>query len=254
MIPVKQSTLSGWAWSEGKFVDVLAQPTVPDERRDHDFSHMQALLVKLLETMTHGKIVRTYEGGSMELYYRAATDSQRGRFIVTGLTPEEAEQALVERQKEYEVKCFTPRELYALKPVRVSHILHHFLSTHLRDEIDAWAIDTNKLEETKLIEIRDLADECEDGRRTWTLETIWFNGMPVMVVNSSGRDGDEYFNRYITDRQLFESMVSYIRTFSEPDSVEGVVDIDAVIPDMTEFYHATIHKYYDMKNQKRRNF
>ena len=123
---------------------------------------------------------------------------------------------------------------------------------HLANEIPAWSVDTQSAEAEEQIEIRVLADECEDGRRTWTLETVWYRGLPVMIVNSSGRDGDEYHNRYVTDAHQFERMLEFLRAFCKNDGIDGLVNnVDKVIPDMTEFYGATIHDYYDVEKQEK---
>jgi hypothetical protein len=125
---------------------------------------------------------------------------------------------------------------------------------HLRDEINdtynfAW--DRLGAEQPARLELRILADECPDGRRTWTLCTAWFDGKPFMVANSSGRDGDEYYNRWVTDAGLLHSMVEYLRTFI-PQQAAETVDPDKVIPDMTEFYNATLHDYYDVAKQAKK--
>ena len=114
------------------------------------------------------------------------------------------------------LKVFTPNELYSLKPVRADKgedWINGVVGLHLRDEVDSFDLDWRGLAMAGRIEVRTLADICFDGRRTWELETVWFDGLPVMVVTSSGRDGDEYHNRYITAPKAFAEMVAFVRIF-----------------------------------------
>jgi hypothetical protein len=237
------------AWNEGEEPERL---TV-NGTEQRQMEQLQNAIRIALETRTYGKISATRGSETISLYYRAWTDPQRGRYLVTGLDPADAEKQMHDEQKRLAVKCFTPRELYALKPYKVHHDLYPLIYLHLENEIPYGDVDTNAAEAEEQIEIRVLADECEDGRRTWTLETVWFCGNPVMVVNSSGRDGDEYHNRYITDLIQFENMLKFLRAFCKNNEIEGlVIDLDKTIPDMTEFYNATLHDYYDVEKQEKR--
>jgi hypothetical protein len=126
----------------------------------------------------------------------------------------------------------------------------------MQNEVSHYDLDINAIEAENRIEIRTIADSCADGRRTWTLETVWFRFIdelvPVMVVNSSGRDGDEYHNRWITDEQMFVAMLGFLREFRKGDALTDMAGLDKVIPEMTEFYGGTIHDYYDVERQEKR--
>lgn len=246
--------LSARVWDEG----IETVEVYPAGISEKDFTELENVVVRRMNAdsnvVTHAVISRKFDTlETLDIHYVAATDSYRGRFIVTGTSAEDAQQELAKRRKEYEARCFTPRELYALKPIKTSTDPYHLINVHLSEGVPYAASNADaNLAEHGLIEIRTLADECSDGRRTWTLETIWFKGRPVMVVNSSGRDGDEYHNRFITDRESFEDMVSYIRSFCNETQPEDRVSADTVIPGMTEFYNATIHRYYDVDKQEKK--
>jgi len=70
---------------------------------------------------------------------------------------------------------------------------------HFSEDVNYLDLDLDEVEKTQRMETRTIVDHDYDGRRGWTLQTVWFDGKPVMVVNSSGRDGDEYHDRWITD-------------------------------------------------------
>lgn len=184
-----------------------------------------------------------------EMLFRTFDDEHRGFQIIAGTDEADLNQSYLMQRQFCTQKVFSPKELYALKPVRVHKYLHHFISTHLREEITAFDIDLDAIEKDGLVELRVLGDRCPDGRRTWTLETVWFKESPVMVVNSSGRDGDEYHERWISDKDLFIAMVLYLKRFTTSTEVDGLVSPDTIIPAMTEFYNATIHDHYDVVNQ-----
>jgi len=74
-----------------------------------------------------------------------------------------------------------------------------------------------------------------------------------MVVNSSGRDGDEYSERFITDGDTFAAMVRFLQEFIEDATVTGFVKANAIIPAMTEFYGRTLHDFYDVVTQTPKN-
>jgi len=220
-----------------------------------DFDHLAPELHRQLETKEYGKIVRSYPandhviGGELVLWYRAFDDPYRGRQIVAG-----AEEA--ERNEYYQLqktlcaqKVFTPTELYALKPTRVDSADWHTISVHLPDELSYFEMDHDAAVAANRMETRTLVDHDYDGRRGWTLQTVWFDSEPVMVVNNSGRDGDEYHDRWITDLGAFGKMVAWLRTFAPPDNL-GYVEADAKIPGLTEFYNHTIHDYYDVERQE----
>lgn len=230
------------AWNEGEEPETIAIP-------DSILLNVDIAIYNHMETKTHGKLVAKREDRDLEIYYRAYTDEHRGRIVVSGLTAEEADEHIVRRRKQLERKCFTPRELYALKPTRTEFDLYSLVMVHLTAEIDGWAFDMNAASKTERVEIRNLVDYCADGRRTWTLQTIWFDGEPVMVVTSSGRDGDENHERFITNRERFDEMLDFFRSFGKEVALSGHVSIDQVIPSMTEFYNATIHDYYNVDTQ-----
>ena len=252
-----QSELHAYVWDEGETpTEVFLSPDNGTYGREDD--KLRHDLYKALETKEYGKFQRIWpanvrmDAGELSILFRAFTDQYRGRIIVSGT--DEAD--LAKTYDAYRIACqrkvFTPTELYALKPVRVDYASWHTLNVHLRNEIDSYDLADGAIEESKRFETRTLVDHDYDGRRGWTLQTVWFDGKPVMVVNSSGRDGDEYHDRWITDGKTFAEMVSWLRTFQPETADTGFVEASKPIPEMTEFYGHTIHEYYDTETQESR--
>jgi hypothetical protein len=243
--------------------EIKVQAFVWDEREEpreiYWSGNIERLILQHLETKEYGKIVKIYPAEIMlppvqrelVLYYRAFDDEHRGRQVATGTDPADLDAAYQELKRRCAMRVFSPAELYAMKPVRTNCGFWHTVSVHLSGEVNYFGIDLDAVEKTQRMETRTLADHDYDGRRGWTLQTVWFDGKPVMVVNSSGRDGDEYHERWITDAGQFGRLVVFLKSFtSEPGGSTDFVKADAKIPAMTEFYSHTIHDYYDVEAQE----
>jgi hypothetical protein len=231
-----------------------------------DDNAIQYWVAEQLATHEFAKFVRTFpsnahvEGGEIVLLYQAFTDEFRGRQMISGTDEQDLAESVERHKKFCAQKVFTPAELYALKPALRRHDGEplvdfggwHTVTVHLQ-EVDYYDLDTDKIEATRRFEVRTLVDHDYDGRRTWTLETVWFDSKPVMVVNSSGRDGDEYHERWITDGAAFGDLIVFLNSFRKTDEQSGdFVKASDVIPAMTEFYNHTIHDYYDVERQESR--
>ena len=260
-----QSELHAYVWNEGETPTevFLSEDNGTYGREDDKLRHD---LYKALETKEYGKFQRIWpanvhmDAGELSILFRAFTDQYRGRIIVSGVDEAELAKMYAEQKAFCAQKVFTPAELYALKPAlnphsgepRVDYGSWHTLSVHI-PEVDYYNLDTDAIEATKRFETRTLVDHDYDGRRGWTLQTVWYDGKPVMVVNSSGRDGDEYHDRWITDNQAFGDMIGFLRSYGKDDQPPtDFVKASDVIPAMTEFYNATIHDFYDVERQESR--
>ena len=222
-----------------------------------DDTLLPAMLMQRLETKEYGKVVKTYPAskhvskGELVLHYRAFDDEFRGRQIVSGTDLADLDRAYQEHKRRCAARVFTPAELYALKPTHVDYGTWHTINVHLSSDVDYFSLTGNfdAIEKQQRMETRTIVDHDYDGRRGWTLQTVWFDGKPVMVVNSSGRDGDEYHGRWITDSALFGELVAFLRSFT-PEAKGDQVKASAKIPAMTEFYNHSIHDYYDVEAQE----
>ena len=92
------------------------------------------------------------------------------------------------------------------------------------------------------VELRYLKDVCFDGERSWTLATLWYQRIPVAVIQRAGRGGVDYCARFITNNQHFLRMCVYIREcdaaqFPPKENTADVIrDDDDTLRELTEFY------------------
>jgi len=134
-----------------------------------------------------------------------------------------------------------PNELYQRKPERTTHELYSVIGgwePHIA-EIDECDFYYDKCQEEERIEIKFYKDFCFDGRRTWTLGSIWFEGKPLMVFRNAGREGIDHYSRFITNQELYHDMVAYLRSFCIDQDLE-VYDPDEDIEDLESFYGNTL--------------
>lgn len=138
------------------------------------------------------------------------------------------------------------QELYEREPEYVTHDLS-VIYDHI-DETDIWNYNIGKYESgmdtnADRIDIRVLKHFDFDFRRFWQLATVWFDGCPVMICQNAGREGYDHVARYITDRDKFLEMCSYIKTWIaerfEPINKTPMVrthDLTKKCDYLTEFY------------------
>lgn len=251
-----QITIKAYVWNEGE------TPTELKWDGPDLFDRIQHDLTEQLETKEFGKLVKTWyktefvPGGAesavsdeLILLYRAFTDPYRGRQICSGMDENDLSKLFEETKARCAAKVFAPVELYKLASTRpVDYASYHTVRVHL-PEIDSYELDFDGVEAEQMMETRTIVDKDFDGRRGWTLQTVWFDGRPVMVVNSSGRDGDEYHERWITDVEQFGRLLTWLHKFIPRTEITGYVNLEAVIPAMTEFYSHSIHDFYDVENK-----
>lgn len=130
----------------------------------------------------------------------------------------------------------TANEVYKMKPEIVSHELGNlkgFYYDHIPEIVDSlWGIETDR------IEIKTLKDFDFDGRRCWTLRTVWFDESPVMILQNAGREGDDHRERFITNLTLYKEMVAHIKSLlpTEDQSSDVVIDAEEGREDLINFY------------------
>jgi len=147
----------------------------------------------------------------------------------------------------------TPNHVYYLLPVQeVSHspsLLAGCYFDHLRGsridptEVQFYSKDSDRLE----IKIHKYF-EFDYRPRYWRLMSVWFDGKPIMICQNAGREGDDWEERFITDKQGFIEMVTHIKTLLNTpmdDKIEDVVDPDAQLGrKLIAFYGNKIDGYF----------
>jgi hypothetical protein len=92
-------------------------------------------------------------------------------------------------------------------------------------------------------EIRTIKDHCYDGRRTWTLRTVWFEGVPFMIVQNAGREGNDHNDRFITNVAQYKKFVAAIQALLINDNdLSDVIDVNEERPDLDRFYDQSLHE------------
>lgn len=136
----------------------------------------------------------------------------------------------------------TPAELYALEPVKIEYDLWNLKAhsyTHL-DKIfegELYELDHKSVEDEKRLEVRYYVSECPDGRRVWELGSAWFDGSPFMVIQNAGREGDDFYNRYVTDGEVAKKFGAYLNSKRTLVEEIEVVDPNEFLGEkLTSFY------------------
>ena len=129
-------------------------------------------------------------------------------------------------------------EMYSLEPESTSKclgVLKGFYYDHLPEvEECLWGLQDKN---TKA-EVKTLKDFDFDGRRCWSLRTVWFDSQPFMITQNAGREGDDHRQRFITDVEIYKKFVDYVKslTNSQEYYLEDLIEIDKDYPNLTNFY------------------
>ena len=96
------------------------------------------------------------------------------------------------------------------------------------------------------IEVRVIKHFNFDGRRFWRLATVWFEGLPIMVIQNAGREGDDHRERFITDPEAFKRMLSYIKSLV-PCELPKIPSFaaDAEIKGLIDFYGQSLDGIFE---------
>lgn len=130
----------------------------------------------------------------------------------------------------------TPNQIYALPYESAQTEDHYEWGQGHFPELDAYLYEG--FEPTPLVEFRTVKYVYIDGRRYWSLRTVWYQGHPVMILQNAGREGDDHKQRFITDGSRFAHMLEYIRSKHIPSEsfTSDYVDPDLDNPSLTSFY------------------
>ena len=88
-------------------------------RTSKEFHEVEGFIGDQLETHDFAKVVAAADE-TLQFCYQAFIDPQRGRQVVCGLGDKNLAEEVFMMKKTFEAKCFTPQELYMLKPTMIS--------------------------------------------------------------------------------------------------------------------------------------
>lgn len=129
-----------------------------------------------------------------------------------------------------------PRELLAMTPDRISNEFDREVIRHMPEINERnlpWDFRSNRFE------ILYYRDHCFDGRRTWTLASAWFDGVPFMITQNAGREGDDHERRFLVAPGTYQLATSYVLSLCVVEAPD-VVGPDDEISDLTEFYSCSL--------------
>lgn len=137
----------------------------------------------------------------------------------------------------------TPNDLYAMTPESIERGIDTLAGCYY-NHLDGSGLDqcalTQITADTSRVQVRSLKCFCFDGRRIWSLATVWFDEKPIMVIQNAGREGDDHSRRFITDFPGFCSMCAYLQSLVPVRDQAGGRDVVAPDQDMgdelIEFY------------------
>lgn len=101
------------------------------------------------------------------------------------------------------------------------------------------------LQDVPRIEIKYLKDFCYDGRRTWTLGYVEFDGTAIMMFNRAGREGDDHYDAAYFDKEKVVEMTTYLLSLIEEPSDFKVSSLEDDAGSFEEFYGDSIHSPFE---------
>lgn len=143
----------------------------------------------------------------------------------------------------------TCKELYAATDYTMGdpHNLKGCYYNHIPEAKLDWDVPYDK--EFPSIEIRVVKEFDFDGRRFWRLATVWFEGLPVMVIQNAGREGDDHEARFITNTELFNKMCRYIESIANVSDDAVCLDVynedQEIGAKLTTFYGNTLNGHFE---------
>jgi len=120
----------------------------------------------------------------------------------------------------------TPNDVYALEPEKILSAefnTHEYIwwgcyFNHI-PEIDQYG----KYEDSDRISIRIYKEFDFDGRRFWRLASIWLDDSPVMIIRNAGREGDDFCDRFVTDRKKYVELVAHILSLKKLEEDDNII-------------------------------
>jgi len=128
-----------------------------------------------------------------------------------------------------------PSDIYNRPVKSASKDIYHLLSKHLQEV--SWDVDDEKNTE---IEIRNHIYVCIDYRRFVSINSVWFQGKPVMIYRDAGREGEDKTDRFITDKNLFLEMIKYLISLRKEEFFDehiAVIDPEKDCSELDKFYN-----------------
>lgn len=129
------------------------------------------------------------------------------------------------------------KKLYEMKPEGVTKDLYALQNMYI-DFIPEIKENIDKIEGlNERIEIKTVASYEPEWEIAWEINTVWFDGIPVMVTQHAGKRGDHQ-RRYLTNEKVFQEMILYIRSLLHENETwdDDIYDENEDLLELTGFY------------------
>lgn len=97
-----------------------------------------------------------------------------------------------------------------------------------------------ELEKEGRLKVKCLVDFYIDYRRYAAMHTVWFDELPVFIVQNAGREGDDHFNRWVTDLPRYLQLLGYLQS-----KIPLEIRFEATDPEK-EVFPEEIFRFYGM--------
>lgn len=139
----------------------------------------------------------------------------------------------------------TPKDLYQRPPESITNeimCLRGFYYNHI-PEISEFQLPWE--DPNKRIAIHYYKNYSFDGRRYWALAGVYFDGVPVMIIQNAGREGDDHAKRFVTNADSYQKMLVYLNSLNPLKGEVELVNVDQDIPGLDEFYGYKLDGCFD---------
>lgn len=135
-------------------------------------------------------------------------------------------------------------DIFNMPVVESENGIHYRCFYHWKyfDEDINYRLDTDAVIEQGRVKTCFVKKHCFDGRRTWELGYITFDGQPVMFFYAYGRDGVDGYGNAIVNESLRDDLIKYLKSLCDYEDyeLETICTLNDDATWMTNFYGCDI--------------
>ncbi|GAA4450408.1 hypothetical protein GCM10023189_10970 [Nibrella saemangeumensis] len=108
----------------------------------------------------------------------------------------------------------TPIDLYNRTPEREDNdlsVLIGCLYNHIPEVSALLELDKSIIDGNNKVVIKYYKDHSFENRYIWRLASVWFEAIPVMIIQNAGLKGEEFQRRLITYEQGYVELIQYLK-------------------------------------------
>jgi hypothetical protein len=110
---------------------------------------------------------------------------------------------------------------------------------HLGVLTNRWYLHLPELPEGSLDSVEQTRVMCRthiNGERCFIVGSVWFDGKPVMIYRHAWQGGRDVCDRFITEGELFDEMIRYLRSLLPVKGEKKVYDPNEPSVELSRFY------------------